>query len=101
MNYIAHFQQFIKLYKTPLNPKNGLPSTTIYNSKYLIKYLLLFFILKTNQMWLHCGYFIPAQYISIGSEGTNHRRLIHYQLKWDQCFPICLEHESTTYPPCM
>ena len=24
MNYIAHFQQFIKLYKTPLNPKNGL-----------------------------------------------------------------------------
>ena len=28
MNYIAHFQQFIKLYKTPLNPKNGLPSTT-------------------------------------------------------------------------
>ena len=29
MNYIAHFQQFIKLYKTPLNPKNGLPSTTL------------------------------------------------------------------------
>ena len=28
MNYIAHFQQFIKLYKTPLNTKNGLPSTT-------------------------------------------------------------------------
>ena len=28
-----------------------LPSTTNYNSKYLIvKYLLLFFILKTNQM---------------------------------------------------
>ena len=30
MNYIAHFQQFIKLYKTPLNPKNGLPSTTFF-----------------------------------------------------------------------
>ena len=36
MNYIAHFQQFIKLYKTPLNPKNGLPSTTLkWPSKYL------------------------------------------------------------------
>ena len=44
MNYIAHFQQFIKLYKTPLNPKNGLPSTTepADNQRVLFLFALLF-----------------------------------------------------------